>query len=65
MKEKKLNDRIIQLVIVALGAVALLCVGGVIGLSAAGAESPRALESLSSAAVGALVGILAAPRQHP
>lgn len=62
MEGKAMDGTIIRMVVAGLGATLLVCIGGMVYLSALGKEVPAALPALSYSCVGALVGILAAPR---
>lgn len=55
---------IIKLVVGVLGGVCLICVGGIIVLSALGKPESDALKITLSVGVGGLVGILASQRNQ-
>lgn len=58
------GDTLVNKVILFVGAVALLCVAGVIGLSALQLDVPGILENTTTASVTGLVALLAGRTQR-
>lgn len=48
----------LRLAVGLLGAIALLCVGGIIWLEAVGQQTPHILATLGAASLGAVAGLL-------
>lgn len=55
---------ILRIVVLALSVICILCLGGVVFLSAMDKEPPVALGSAATVCIGALVGILATPKKE-
>ncbi len=62
----KLNERAFGLTVAFLGVALILCIGGIVGLSAVDKAIPDALQLVTGLVGGGLVGLLSqTPQQAP